>query len=100
MCVPGKIRTRLTTSVYNRTRGCLENAEDDSYRVECDKCGQSLKECSLASQLETQHGVHRSRVINQEFLVDRPAVVYEAHASTDAQIKFFCSINEKVPPTN
>jgi len=94
ICVPGKIRTCLTTSVYNRTRGCLENAEDGSYRVECDKCGQSLKEGSLASHLETQHGVYRSRVINQEFLVDRPAVVYEAHASAEARTKYFCPVPE------
>ena len=70
----------------------MENAEDGSYRVECDKCGQSLKEGSLASHLETQHGVYRSRVINQEFLVDRPAVVYEAHASAEAWTKYFCPV--------
>ena len=87
--VPGRIRTRLTTLVYHMTRGCLDDAEDGSYRVECDKCGQSLKEGSLASHLETQHGVYRSRVINQEFLVDCPAVVHEAHASAEARTKFF-----------
>ena len=84
ICVPGNIRTCLTTLVYNRTRGCLDNAEDGSYRVECDKCGQSLNEGLLASHLETYHGVYRSRVINQDFLVDSPAVSYEAHASAEA----------------
>ena len=33
VCVTGKIRMRLTTLVYNRTRGCLDDAEDGSCRV-------------------------------------------------------------------
>ena len=53
ICVPEKIRTRLSTSVYNRTKVGLDVAKDDSRRVEWDKCDQSLKEGLLAIHLET-----------------------------------------------
>ena len=92
VCVPGKFWTRLSTLVYNRTRVDLNMAKDDSCRVECDRCGQSLKEGSLASHLETQHGVYRSRVINQELLLGRPAEVYVARECTTVGLKFFCPI--------
>ena len=92
ICVPGKIRTRLTILVYNRTMGCLDDAEDGSRRVECNKCGQLLKEGLLAIHLETHHCVYQSWVIKQEFLVDCLAMVYDAHASAEAWEKFFCSV--------
>ena len=53
ICVPEKIRTRLSTSVYNRTKVGLDVAKDGSHRVEWDKCDQSLKEGLLAIHLET-----------------------------------------------
>ena len=59
ICVPEKIQTSLSTSVYNRTRVDLTVAEDGSHtRVDYDKCDQLLTEKSLASHLETQHGVY------------------------------------------
>ena len=57
-------------------------AQNGSHRVDCDKCGQLLTESLLASHFETQYGIYRSRVINQELLLDRPAEVYAAHEST------------------
>ena len=88
ICVPGKIQTRLSTSVYNMTGVILNTAQDSSRRVDFNKYDQSLTEDSLASHIETQHGIYQSQVINQE-LLDRPAEVYVAHACTTVRLKFF-----------
>ena len=79
----GKIRTRLSTSSYQRRFGLGTRAAWMSRRVECDHCGQELAASSLASHLETQHGVFQAQVVDPEYLEDRPAWTYEAHESAD-----------------
>ena len=40
-----------------------------------------LTAASLPSHLESQHDVYHSKVINQELLIERDALVYDANAS-------------------
>ena len=63
-CIDSKIRVRDTEEVYYNRR-CGFNTERDwnRRRVECDICSQDLSANSLASHLETQHGVFRLRVL-------------------------------------
>ena len=59
VCIPGRIRTRLTDDVYNNSRVGLMSREDwNRRRVECDICQQEVSAESLTSHLETQHGVY------------------------------------------
>ncbi|KAL7552528.1 hypothetical protein ACHAWF_016807 [Thalassiosira exigua] len=81
--VPGKIRTRLSVSSYQRRFGLGTRAAWMSRRVECDQCGQELAASSLGKHMETQHGVFQAQVVAPEFLEDRPARTYEAHESAD-----------------
>ena len=87
----GNIGTKFSMFVhdYNMTRVGLSVAQYGSRRVVCDKCGQSLMEKLLASHLETQHGLYRPRLINQELLLDHLAEVYVAHESAVAGSKHF-----------
>jgi phage FluMu protein Com len=47
--------------------------------VECDLCNKQLAASSLSNHLETQHGVFRSRVINQDLLVEHESRTFTAH---------------------
>ena len=92
-CIPGRIRTRLTTSTYHRVRAGMERTGDWRRRkVTCDICDATLSANSLDSHLQTQHGVFRSRVIDQCFLVEEPRrpVVYKAVQAADGQ--YFCPV--------
>ena len=82
VCVPGKIRTRLSPDSYYRSRAGFASAEAwNRCRVECDACGRQLSASSLASHLETQHGIFRSKVISRDLLVDGPERTYHAYIS-------------------
>lgn len=82
VCVPGKIRTRLSPDSYYRSRAGFASAEAwNRRRVECDACGTQLSASSLASHLETQHGIFRSKVISRDLLVDGPERTYHAYIS-------------------
>ena len=61
-------------------------------KVTCDICDATLSANSLDSHLQTQHGVFRSRVIDQCFLVEEPRrpVVYKAVQAADGQ--YFCPV--------
>jgi len=83
-CVPGKIRTRLSPEAYNNSREGMSVAGDwQTRRVHCDICDMSLTAGSLPSHLETQHDVYRSKVISQDLLIEREAVVHKASVSID-----------------
>jgi phage FluMu protein Com len=47
--------------------------------VECDLCNKQLAASSLSNHLETQHGVFRSRVINQDLLIEHESRTFTAH---------------------
>ena len=84
VCVPGKIRTRLTEESYIESRLGLytaQKARRSQARVACDHCNVLLKPSALRSHLETQHDVFQPRHIDDEFLVERQAQRYEAHAN-------------------
>ena len=88
ICVPGKIRTRLSTASYHRKYGGFGTARAwESRRAECDACGADLAASSLASHLETQHGVFQAAVLEEEFLVQngRKEQVYSVHQSADGK---------------
>ena len=58
VCVPGRIRTRLTDDVYNNSReGLLAREDWYTHQVECVICNQDLAASLLASHLETQHDI-------------------------------------------
>ena len=61
ICVPGKIRTRLSLEAYNNSREGMSVAGDwQTRRVHCNICDMSLTAGSLPSHLEIQHDVYRS----------------------------------------
>ena len=82
-CIDSKIRVRDKEEVYyNRRCGFYTERDWNRRRVECDICGQDLSANSLASHLETQHGVFRSRVLDRDFLLEeREAEVFDAEDS-------------------
>ena len=70
-CVLGKIRTRLSDSIYQNSREGLSTRDKLQDRnVECDICGVELAEASLAGHLESQHDVYRSKVIAKDLLIE------------------------------
>ena len=89
ICVPGKIRTRHTTAVYNNSRERLMWAAEHQHRlVTCDICDQELQAVSLDSHLATQHEVYRSKVIDQELLVVKESQTYKT--SVTASGRYIC----------
>jgi exonuclease III len=79
VCIPGRIRTRLTDDVYNNSRvGLMSREEWNRRRVECDICQQEVSAESLTSHLETQHDIFRSFVLNRDLVVEREPVVHNA----------------------
>ena len=62
-CVPGKIKTSHTTSVYNGMQeGLVASSELQTRSVDCAICGQTFQSNTLSQHLKTQHDVYRSRV--------------------------------------
>ena len=77
VCIPGRIRTRLTDDVYNNSRvGLMSREEWNRRRVECDICQQEVSAESLTSHLETQHNIFRSFVLNRDLVVEREPMVH------------------------
>ena len=83
ICVPCRIRVRLSAASYARRSGLEGSRAWMSRRVECDKCGGDFAASSLPSHLETQHGVFCAEVLEEEYLEARPARTYRAHQSAD-----------------
>ena len=82
-CIPGKIYTRWSKAVYSANRVGEPRREQLRKRVNCDICGKGLAAASLRNHLETQHDVYRSKVIDQDLIIDRPAVTYPAQQAVD-----------------
>ena len=90
-CVPGRIRTRHTTEVYNNCREGLVSAAEQKRRVvQCDVCDKELQAVALDNHLATQHEVYRSKVIDRELLVEREPRTYTAHQSVNGS--FICPV--------
>ena len=91
ICVPGKIRTRLSFASYFRKYGDFQSAAAwNRRRVECDTCHANLAACLLWQHLETQHGIYQANVVDAEYLESRPAVTYQAYLSADG--KLWCPV--------
>ena len=60
ICVPGRIRTRLSTASYLQRFGYANEGEWDKRRVVCDRCDAELSAASLRGHLATQHGVFQA----------------------------------------
>ena len=81
-CVPGKIRTQQSERVYKNARcGFYTEKEWNRRTVECDICQKVMQARSLAGQLEAQHDVYRSRVIDMDLTIDRYPVICRARQS-------------------
>jgi hypothetical protein len=92
ICIPGRIRTKLSEEVYERSRFGFCTAEAwERRRVECDICGANLSASSLSNHLETQHDVYRSRVLNRDLVDDRPSRTHFAPYSM-ANGKYKCPV--------
>ena len=93
VCVPGRIKKRLSTSTYHQVREGMESTGKwRRRRVTYDICDAELSANSLDEHLRMQHGVFRSCVIDQCFLVEEPhpPVVYRAVQAVDGQ--YFCPV--------
>jgi hypothetical protein len=79
-CIDGKIRTRLSEPAYTCMRSGLGTRKEwGARKVECNLCNKQFAVSSLSNHLETQHGVFRSRVINQDLLVEHKSQTFTAH---------------------
>ena len=75
ICVPGKIRTRLASTMYASNREGLTTSRDCNKRqVKCNIFGNTLTVVTLPSHLETKK-TYWSRVIDQDALVDKAPVL-------------------------
>ena len=82
VCIPGRIRTRLTDDVYNNSRdGLVSRKEWKRRQVDCNICGKCMSAASLTGHLESQHDVFRSFVLNRDLEIDRDPNVYRANFS-------------------
>ena len=85
VCVPGRIRTRLTDDVYNNShKGLLAREDWHNRRVECNICNQDLAASSLTSHLETQHDVYRSFVLDRDLTKTE-----EKERTTDGEMRVY-----------
>ena len=76
-CVPGKIRQKLSHETYYNSRFGFHTSDEWQRRmVSCDVCDKQLQARNLSTHLETVHGVFRSKVINQDLLIDREPITY------------------------
>ena len=87
ICVPGSIRTRLTSQSYTRSREGLHSRRDEARRkVACNICGVKVAAASLDKHLQGQHGAHRPRVLVEELVEEeRPARTYKAFQSASGR---------------
>ena len=82
-CVLGKIRTHILLETYNNSQEGLRTLKErQTCHVNCNICGQLLLKSTLPGHMEIQHNMFRSRVIDQDLLVECNEVVYNAGHST------------------
>lgn len=80
-------RTRCR-SIRWRHRQCATSQKAwDARDVDCDQCGLTLAASSLASHLESQHGIFKAEYLAEEYLEDRPERTFRAHVSADGTIR-------------
>ena len=83
--------TRNSNFVYNNIKeGMVASRDLQRCSTECNICGQTLQANTLVQQLESQHDVYRSKVFNQDLLVEGEPVVYDTHTSDDGI--FYCPV--------
>ncbi len=91
-CVPGRVREGYTEEKYTLHRSGAETAASRKRRrMVCQICSASLQAGSLMSHLETQHDVYPLFVLSRDIVIERPAVVYRAIASTETGC-YFCPV--------
>ena len=91
VCVPGKIRTRLSRASYDRSRAGLIGAKNWAQRiVECDKCHQRMLAGSLRSHLETAHAVYMCNFVDEELINEAPGRRFVAWPRVDG--RFVCPV--------
>ncbi|KAL9183027.1 hypothetical protein ACHAXT_004814 [Thalassiosira profunda] len=72
ICIPGKIRTRLSSDSYFRSRsGLMSAAQWESRLVQCTRCGAELQASGLASHMASQHDVYVAYELESEFVEER-----------------------------
>jgi hypothetical protein len=87
ICTPGRIRTQLPTTSYNRMRqGVTTAGEWESQAVECQQCQGMMKASSLHCHLADQHQIYQQIVVAEELLEARAGVTYEAHPRYDGKL--------------
>ncbi|KAL9183034.1 hypothetical protein ACHAXT_004821 [Thalassiosira profunda] len=95
ICIPGKIRTRLSSDSYFRSRsGLMSAAQWESRLVQCTRCGAELQASGLASHMASQHDVYVAYELESEFVEERVGtrepVTYRAFRSVDG--KWSCPV--------
>ncbi len=89
---PGRIREGYIEEGYAKYKSQTVTAADKKRRrVDCEICGASLVARSYQSDLESQHDVFRSMVLQRDIMVSHPAVVYPAIELLGAG-KYFCPV--------
>ena len=86
VCIPDKIRVRLSTASYHRCYGGFQSAAGwAKHCVECYVCWLDFLASSLQSHLANVHGVFQADVIDKEYLESRPECVLGALQSVDGK---------------
>jgi hypothetical protein len=78
VCIPGRIREGKTEKEYAKYKSQMETTDGKRHQVDCEICSASLAAGSYRSHLESQHDIFWSFAIQQDIVIDRPAVIYRA----------------------
>jgi hypothetical protein len=92
VCIPGQIREGKSEEEYAEFKSLTDTTADRKRRcVVCEICSASLTAGSYQSHLKSQHDVFRSVVLQQDIVVEHPAMVYRA-IKLLAVGKYFCPV--------
>ncbi len=78
VCILGQIRKGKTEKEYAKYKSQTEATDGERRQVNCKICSASLAAGSYQSHLESQHNTFWSFVLQQDIVIDCPAVIYRA----------------------
>jgi hypothetical protein len=78
VCILGQIREGKTEKEYAKYKSQVEATNGKHRQVDREICGTSLAAGSYRSHLELQHDIFWSFVLQQDIVIDHPAVIYRA----------------------
>jgi hypothetical protein len=100
VCILGRIREGKTEKAYTEYKSQTETTDGKRRRVDCEICGTSLAAGSYQSHLESQHNIFWSFVLQQDIVIDCPAVIYcaiESIAADTFPVQYQTALAKQAP---